>query len=253
MSKYIEVKNLSVRYNGTPTLKNINFRIEHPSFLVIMGPNGAGKTTLLKAIMGLVPYEGDIRILGKAPKEARNFMGYMPQRDRINTNVPLRVRDVVLMPLLSRRKFGISREEVEQAKRALRFVGLEKLWNRNFLSLSGGQQQRVFLARTLAMDPQVIVLDEPFSATDVATKMKVVSLLHRLKSTKTIILVTHDINPLVECTDKVLLLNREMIAFGRTIEVITEENMELLYGARVPVIRQRDVCYLVGSDTHVHH
>ncbi len=251
-SNSISVKNLRVQYDGYTALENINFTLEHPSFLVVMGPNGAGKTTLLRALLGLIPYEGEIRILGREPLEARNIVGYMPQRDRINTNVPLKVRDVLLMPLLSRKNFGVSRKDIEAARQALRFVGLENLWNKDFLSLSGGQQQRVFLARTLAMNPQVIVLDEPFSATDVATKMKVVQLLHKLKGERTIILVTHDINPLAECTDYVLLLNREMVAFGKTVEVINEENMERLYGARIPVIRQRDVCYLVGSDTHVH-
>lgn len=249
--KKIEVRGVEVKYDGYVALKNINFEMPHPSFLVIMGPNGAGKTTLLKALLGVIPYRGEIEILGKKPKEAREFIGYMPQRDKINTNIPLKVRDVLLMPLLSKRIFGIRKEDIERAKKALKFVGLQHLWDKDFLSLSGGQQQRVFLARTLAMDPKVILLDEPFSAMDVATKMKVVQLLHRLKSYKTIILVTHDINPLVECTDNVLLLNREVIAFGRVVDVIKEENIKNLYGTPIPILRTENVCYLAGSDTHV--
>ena len=252
MKEKIEVRGLEVRYDGYVALKNINFKIPHPSFLVIMGPNGAGKTTLLKALMGLTPYQGEIEILGKKPKEAREFIGYMPQRDKINTNIPLKVRDVLLMPLLSKRSFGIRKKDIKRAKEALKFVGLQHLWDKDFLSLSGGQQQRVFFARTLAMEPKVIILDEPFSAMDVATKMKVVQFLHRLKNSKTIILVTHDINPLAECTDNVLLLNREVIAFGKTVDVIKEKNIENLYGVRVPIIRMEKVCYLVGSDAHVH-
>ncbi len=248
----IYVKNLSVKYDGYIALENINFEIQHPSFLVIIGPNGAGKTTLLKALLGLIPYDGEIKILGKEPLEARNFIGYMPQRDRINTNIPLKVKDVILMPLLSKSIIEIKKEYIKRAKESLKFVGLQHLWNKDFHSLSGGQQQRVFLARTLALNPKVIILDEPFSATDVATKMKTIELLHTLKKERTIILVTHDINPLVECTDKVLLLNRRMVAFGDTIDVITEENMEKLYGTRLPVIRERNVCYVAGSDTHVH-
>ena len=248
----IYVKNLCVKYDGYIALENINFEIQHPSFLVIIGPNGAGKTTLLKALLGLIPYDGEIKILGKEPLEARNFIGYMPQRDRINTNIPLKVKDVILMPLLSKSIIEIKKEYIKRAKESLKFVGLQHLWNKDFHSLSGGQQQRVFLARTLALNPKVIILDEPFSATDVATKMKTIELLHTLKKERTIILVTHDINPLVECTDKVLLLNRRMVAFGDTIDVITEENMEKLYGTRLPVIRERNVCYVAGSDTHVH-
>jgi len=248
----IYVKNLCVKYDGYIALENINFEIHHPSFLVIIGPNGAGKTTLLKALLGLIPYDGEIKILGKEPLEARNFIGYMPQRDRINTNIPLKVKDVILMPLLSKSMIEIKKEYIKRAKESLKFVGLQHLWNKDFYSLSGGQQQRVFLARTLALNPKVIILDEPFSATDVATKMKTIELLHTLKKERTIILVTHDINPLVECTDKVLLLNRRMVAFGDTIDVITEENMEKLYGTRLPVIREKNVCYVAGSDAHVH-
>ncbi len=245
----IEVRNLTVKYDGHVALENLTFSLEHPSFLVILGPNGAGKTTLLKTFLGLIPYEGEIRIFGKEPREVRNLLGYMPQRDRINRSVPLRVKDVVMMPLLV--TIGLKKEVVKRAREALRGVGMEKYWNADFRSLSGGQQQRVFLARTLARNPKAILLDEPFSATDVATKMAVIKILHRLKRERTIILVTHDVNPLVECTDKVLLLNRKMIGFGRLIDVITEENMERLYGTRVPIIRRENVCYTVGGDIHV--
>lgn len=249
----IEVKNLTVRYDDSVALENINFRLEHPSLLVIIGPNGAGKTTLLKSLLGLVEYEGEIRIFGKKPEDAREDIGYMPQRDRVNTNIPLKVKDVVLMPLLARKFMNIERKDVEKAKNALKTVGLLHYWNRNFSALSGGEQQRVFLARTLVQEARILILDEPFSASDVATKMKMINILHRLKKEKTIILVTHDINPLVECSDNFLLLNRKMIAFGRVSDVIKEDVLERLYGVRVPVIRRENVCYVVGSDIHVHH
>ncbi len=247
----IEVQNLTVRYGENVALENVSFRLKHPSLLAIIGPNGAGKTTLLRALLGLVDYEGHIEIFGKNPKEAREIVGYMPQRDNVNTNIPLRVKDVVLMPLLSRHHFKVLRESVKKAKRALGVVGLEDLWNEKFSSLSGGQQQRVFLARALARDAKVLILDEPFSATDVATKMRMTEILHQLKRDKTIILVTHDLNPLADCTDNVLLLNRRMVAYGRVMDVVTEENMGRLYGVAVPVIRGENVCYVMGSDVHV--
>ena len=249
----IEVRNLSVKYDGFVALESINFKLEHPSLLVVIGPNGAGKTTLLKSLLGLLDYSGEIRIFGKEPEDARELIGYMPQRDRVNTNIPLRVKDVILMPLLAKRFMSIERADVERAKDALKTVGLPHYWNRKFDALSGGEQQRIFLARTLAQNAKILILDEPFSATDVATKMKMINLLHKLKKEKTIILVTHDVNPLVECTDNFLLLNKRMIAFGRVDEVIREETLEKLYGVRVPVIRKENVCYVVGSDIHVHH
>ncbi len=246
----IEIRNLNVKYGDYLALKNINLRINHPSFVVIIGPNGAGKTTLLKALLDLIPYEGEVRIFGKKPREIRERMGYLPQRENININIPLLVKDVVLMPISSRR-FILRREDVERAKKYLKLVGMLDYWNHRFDALSGGQQQRVLFARTLMNDPDIIVLDEPFSATDVATKMNLIRLLHKISKEKTVILVTHDINPLAECTDMVVLLRRKVISYGNVMDTITEENMEKLYGVRVPVIRIENICYVAGSDVHV--
>ena len=246
----IEIKNLTVRYGDYVALENVNLRIKHPSFVVVIGPNGAGKTTLLKSILDLIPHEGNVRIFGKRPKEIRNIIGYLPQRERINTNIPILVRDVVLMPV-SARKFVMSKNDTKKAKKYLKIVGMENYWNHRFDALSGGQQQRVLFARTLMNEPDLLILDEPFSGTDVATKMSLIKLLHKISKNKTIILVTHDINPLVECTDVVVLLRRRVISYGLVADTITEENLEKLYGARVPVIRRENVCYVAGSDVHV--
>ena len=248
----IEIQNLSVKYGDNFALEDINLKLEHPSLLVVMGPNGAGKTTLLKSILGLVDYEGEIRIFGKKPEDARDMIGYMPQRDMVNTNIPLRVKDVVLMPLLSKYYFGIRLQDVKNAKKALKRVNMLNYWNKDFSALSGGEQQRIFLARVLAQNSKVLILDEPFSSTDVATKMNMAKILHTLKRNKTIIIVTHDVNPLVECTDKILLLRKKIIAYGTVPEVLNEENVEKLYGVRVPIIRKENVCYVVGGDTHLH-
>ncbi len=248
--KGIIIENLVVKYDGYTALEDINLDIEHPSFIVILGPNGAGKTTLLKSMLSLIPYEGKIKILGEEPERARRFLGYMPQRDSINTNVPLKVSEVILLSLTAE-KITIRKKDVEMAKKALKIVDMERFWNKNFSSLSGGQQQRVLLARTLAKNPRVLILDEPFSATDVSTKMNLIRILHDLKNDKTIILVTHDINPLVECTDKIILLNRRVIAYGNIADTLTEENLEKVYGTRVPIVRMGNICYTVGSDVHV--
>ena len=248
--KGIIIENLVVKYDGYTALEDINLDIEHPSFIVILGPNGAGKTTLLKSMLSLIPYEGKIKILGEEPERARRFLGYMPQRDSINTNVPLKVSEVILLSLTAE-KITIRKKDVEMAKKALKIVDMERFWNKNFSSLSGGQQQRVLLARTLAKNPRVLILDEPFSATDVSTKMNLIRILHDLKNDKTIILVTHDINPLVECTDKIILLNRRVIAYGNIADTLTEENLEKVYGTRIPIVRMGNICYTVGSDVHV--
>ena len=248
--KGIEVSNLTVKFRNEAVLDNINLKINHPSFVVIMGPNGAGKTTFLKALIGLISYTGRIKIFGNAPKDARNTIGYLPQRDHINTNVPLKVKDVLLLPLISRH-MGIKKENVKWAKGNLKKVGMEKYWNDKFDTLSGGQQQRVLFARTLMTDPKLIILDEPFSATDVKTKMELIQLLHNLKIEKTILIVIHDINPLVECTDSVLLLNKRQIDFGLVSQVINEENMKKLYGVGIPIIHREKVCYIMGGDRHV--
>ena len=249
LERDIEIKALTVRYGDHVALENVSLEIKHPSFVVVIGPNGAGKTTFLKSLLDLIPYEGEIRIFGKKPREMRNRMSYLPQRERINTNIPILVKDVVLMPV-SARKFVISKEDVRKAKEYLKAVGMYNFWNHRFDALSGGQQQRVLFARSLMNDPDILVLDEPFSATDVATKMSLIKLLHQLSKNRTIFLVTHDINPLVECTDVVVLLRRRLISYGMVSETITEENLEKLYGARVPIIRRENICYIAGSDTH---
>ncbi len=245
----IEVKNLTVRYDGYVAIEDVSITIDHPSLVVVMGPNGAGKTTFLKALLGLIPYNGTVSIFGKSPRKVRDRLGYLPQRERINLNVPLKVRDVVLLPLISR-KTGIKRYDVKRAKEALEAVGMVDFWDSRFDSLSGGQQQRVLFARTIVTDPDILILDEPFSAADVRTKLALIDLLHKLKREKTVIIVLHDINPLVECTDRVILLNRRVLAYGTVAEVITEDNLEKLYGTKIPVIRQGPVCYVVGGDRH---
>ena len=244
------MKNLTVKYGDYIAIEDVNLQINHPSFVVIIGPNGAGKTTLLKSLLDLIPHEGEVKIFGKKPKEMRNRIGYLPQRERINTNIPILVRNVVLMPV-SARKFVISKGDVKNARTYLKVVGMENFWNYRFDALSSGQQQRVLFARTLMNDPDILILDEPFSATDVATKMSLIKLLHKISKNKTIILVTHDINPLVECADVVVLLRRRVISYGFVMDAITEENLEKLYGVRVPVIRRENICYVAGSDAHV--
>ncbi len=255
----IELKNVTVTYNGKVAIENINFALEHPAILTIIGPNGAGKSTLLKAILGLVKVkQGKIIVFGnnvaKEPEKVRKLIGYVPQREHISTNMPIRVKDVVLMARLSRK--GVmafpSKKDIEAARNALKAVDLEELWNERFSTLSGGQQQRVMIARALAVEPKILLLDEPFSAADITSQKSIINLLYNLRMKKgvTILIVVHNVNPLLNCSDKILLLNKQVIGYGSPKDVIKEDLLERLYGAKVTLIKTERICYLVESDTH---
>jgi len=255
----LEIENATVVLDGKEILSNISFKLEHPSILTVIGPNGAGKTTLLRAILGLVELkEGNIKVLGinvkKEKEKVRKVVGYVPQREHISMTMPIRVKDVVLMARMSRK--GVlsipSKKDIKAAKEALKLVGLEDLWNERFSTLSGGQQQRVMVARALAVEPQMLLLDEPFSATDIPTQRNLINLLYNLRMQRnvTIILVAHNVNPLLECSDKVLLLNRRVIGFGTPADIMREDLLRELYGTKVTLVKTEKVCYLLESDRH---
>jgi len=254
----IEARDLSIAYNSTVALENVNLVAEHPTFLAIIGPNGAGKSTLLKAMLGqLKILRGELKVMGvdvkKDPGTIRKMIGYVPQRERINFEVPLKVRDVVLMGLFTKLKPPRvpRKKDLEAVRNALEVVGLEDLWNESFAHLSGGQQQRVLIARALVSDPVMLLLDEPFSGVDTKSYWEIVIVLRSLRlKGKTIILVTHDVNPIVDCIDKVLLLNKRIIAFGTPREVLTERFLVEAYGPSVRVIEHKGLCFAITGDVH---
>ncbi|MCD6484312.1 MAG: metal ABC transporter ATP-binding protein [Candidatus Odinarchaeota archaeon] len=256
----VEVENVTVELDNATILDNISFKIEHPSISAIIGPNGAGKTTLLRTLLGMIPTSsGNIRIMGMPLKDnltkIRRLIGYVPQRTRISTSVPLRVRDVVLMARLSRNgPFYLPRKkDILAAKQALEYVGLLDLWDKRFTHLSGGQQQKVLIARALAVEPKILLLDEPFTGLDIPSEKAIIPLLYtlRVKKDVSILLVTHDINPLINCADKILLLRRRIIGFGSPLDVIKEDLLTQLYGTRVTVVEKEKACYVVERDRHV--
>lgn len=255
----IEVENLTVRYGEEVALDDISFKLEHPSFLTIIGPNGSGKTTLLKSILGLIkPEKGNIKIFNidvlKDATKARHMVGYVPQRERISTNVPIRVADIVLMGRLAR--YGPltvpSKYDVEKVREALELVGMVDFWNNRFFSLSGGQQQRILIARALAVEPKMLLLDEPFSAVDIPTQREILNMLYNLRLQKniTVVLVTHDVNPVVECSDKIMILNKRLIAYGKPNDVIKDDILLKAYGVAVKIIAHEGICYVLSGDTH---
>jgi len=255
----IEVENLTVKYGDEVALEDINFKLEHPSFLTIIGPNGSGKTTLLRTILGLIkPEKGYVKVLNidvlRNPTKARHMIGYVPQRERISVNIPIRVADIVLMGRLAR--FGPlttpSKYDMEKVKEALELVGMVDFWDKRFSSLSGGQQQRVLIARALAVEPKMLILDEPFSAVDIPTQREILNLLYNLRIRKgiTVVMVTHDVNPVIECSDKIMILNKKLIAYGTPDEVIKDENLLKAYGVAIKIIPHEGICYVLSGDTH---
>ncbi|MEN2999083.1 MAG: metal ABC transporter ATP-binding protein [Acidilobaceae archaeon] len=226
----IEARGLSVSYGNVKALEDITFSLEHPSFLVVAGPNGAGKTTLLKALLGLVEWEGELRVFGLHPKrdqeKLRGLVSYLPQASNINQVVPLKVRDIVYSPQ------ELAGEGEEAAERAIAVTGIEGILERRFSELSGGQKQRTLIARALAKRAKMILLDEPFSMVDVAGREQVAEVLFEVQRREgvTLVMVTHDLSPFMRNGVKVALLQRRLLAFGEPARALSLENLVKAYG-----------------------
>ncbi len=258
-SNIVQIRNLTVYYGRTLALDNISTAVNEGEFVVVMGPNGAGKTTLLKVIMGLVkPTKGYIRVFNFNPIEegskVRALVGYVPQRTSISLNIPLKVIDVVLLGVLVEKKppRRITEDDLERAIRILKVVDMDKYWETPFHELSGGQQQRVLIARALIRDPKLLLLDEPLNGVDAKSQVEIISFLRKLtENGVSIIMVVHDVNMVVHIIDKIILLNKTIIAEGPPSEVLKEEILQKVYGHGVKVVRYCGICYSIIGDTHV--
>jgi len=233
----LSVTDLTVAYKDKPVLWDIDLEVPTGNLMAIVGPNGAGKTTLIKAILGLVkPAAGQVSIYGRAYREQRKLVGYVPQRGSVDWDFPTDVQDVVMMG-----RYGElgwfkrpGKREKAMAYDALEKVGMTAYHGRQISQLSGGQQQRVFLARALAQDAHIYFMDEPFQGVDATTEKAIVTLLQALRAAgKTVIAVHHDLQTVPEYFDWVTLLNVRRIASGPVAEVFTEENLRKTYGGRV--------------------
>ncbi len=253
----VELRDVWVKYPSGYALEGVNLDVPKNDFLVIMGPNGAGKSTLLKTILGMTPLEkGTVRVFGVDPfKERKKIVdkiGYVPQRENVNENVPLRAIDVVMMGLVKGFVNPLKKRELEErALKALEKVGLVNVAYKPYRELSGGQKQRVLIARAIVSDPELILLDEPFSALDAHSARLVAKLLKEQNDEgKTIILVTHDITPVIGYTKRVALLNKKLIAVGDPVKIFTKENLIKTYGVEVPVLVHGNVCVPLVGDQH---
>jgi manganese/zinc/iron transport system ATP- binding protein len=235
-----EVHDLTVSYYKKPVLWDIDLYFPHGNIIGIMGPNGAGKSTLLKTMMGLIkPDSGYVKLLGKAIDEVRKQVSYVPQKESVDWDFPASVLDVVVMGRYA--QLGLFRRpgkiDKEKALACLSKVGMETLAKRQIAQLSGGQKQRVFLARALAQEAQLYLMDEPFVGVDAATEKIIINLLQAMaKEGKTIIVVHHDLHSAASYFDWSVLLNMRVVATGPTRDVLTPTLLQETYGGKLTIL-----------------
>lgn len=238
----IEVHDLTISYDKRPVLWGIDVDFPESALVGIIGPNGAGKSTLIKGIMGLLPIaSGYVKIYGEELTRRRLDVAYVPQRESVDWDFPVTVADVVMMGRYGH--LGVlqrpRREDREKAEAALDQLGMAAYRHRQIGNLSGGQQQRVFLARALAQQANIYLMDEPFVGVDAATEEVIINLLRDLRqSGKTVIVVNHDLQAAKEYFDYLLMINMRKVAFGPTAEVFTAELLQKTYGGKLTILTE---------------
>jgi ABC-type Mn2+/Zn2+ transport system ATPase subunit len=236
----LEFENVTVAYNGHPVLKEITFQVPHGAQVAVVGANGAGKSTLFKALVGLLPVRsGQILIHGQPLGSHQDCVAYVPQRKDVEWRFPVTVEDVVMMGRF-RRQGWLRRSSIHDravVASSLAQMGIAPLAKRSIGELSGGQQQRAFLARALAQEPHILVMDEPFTGVDIATQEATLELLAQLKTPEvTIMISTHDLNLAARHFDLVLLLHRRVVAFGPASTVLTTQALSEAFSGQVLVL-----------------
>jgi len=238
----LEVHDLTVAYRTQPVLWDIDLSLPAGRLIAIVGPNGAGKSTLLKAVLGLVrPLTGWVKVFDAPYRRRRSWVGYVPQRESVDWDFPTSALDVVTMGLYGRIGWlrRPSRQHRETALACLEKVGIRDLAQRQISHLSGGQQQRVFLARALAEDARLYLMDEPFAGVDATTERAILALLEELRDRgRTVVAVHHDLQTVAEYFDYVVLLNMRLVAAGPVESTFTPENLQRTYGGRLTVLTQ---------------
>ncbi len=233
----LAIRGLTVSYGETPAVFSVDATFAEAAMTAIVGPNGAGKSTLLKAALGVIPrLSGEVTVYGRPVERARDRIAYVPQRASVDWDFPTTALEVVLMGLY--RKLGllgrIRGAHEARARACLERVGMADFADRQIGRLSGGQQQRVFLARALAQDADLYLLDEPFAGVDAATERAIVEVLKSLKAEgKAVVAVHHDLATVADYFDRVLLLNLRKIAEGPVETAFTPETLRATYGGRL--------------------
>jgi manganese/iron transport system ATP-binding protein len=256
----LDVQNLTVRYNGHGALDDITFHLHEGERVAVVGPNGAGKSTLFKVVSGVMsPTSGEVNIFGSKPR-GHVCIAYIPQRSQVDWNFPVSVADVVMMGRSA--KLGPlnwpHKKDWEFVHHALETVELTNLASRQIGQLSGGQQQRMFIARALAQEAELMLMDEPLTGLDAPSQEGILSLLDRLKKENvTVMVATHDLEQAASHFDRIMLLNHKLIAFDEPNKVLHTENLVKAYGGRLHSIDNGSVltvddCCDDGEDDHSH-
>jgi zinc transport system ATP-binding protein len=208
--KALEVKNVYFKYENEWVLEDISFSLNDKEFMAIIGPNGGGKTTLLKIILGfLKPSRGEVLIYGEPPTKNRTLIGYVPQYTTFSLDVPITVFDIVLQGRLKRGKFFYTKEDKKKVSEILERLNLTDFQNRKIKDLSGGQRQKVLIARALAVEPKILIMDEPTSAIDIKGQKEILDLIETLEVTR--VVVSHDIKILLRDVDKIAYIHKKAV------------------------------------------
>ena len=248
----VSLARVQLRLGGRIIQDEMSFVIEDGEFVAVLGPNGAGKSTLLKALLGLVrPSSGRIEVLGREPGRGNNRVGYVPQFRTIESELSLRGRDVVRFGL-DGNKWGPgwpSKARRARIDKVLEEVDGLELAEQPIGRLSGGERQRLLIAQALLADPRLLLLDEPLANLDISREQEVIALVRRICRTRgvAVMLVTHDINPLLPDVDRVLYLAAGRSAIGLPQEVITRERLSALYGSAVEVVQALGRVFVIGA------
>ena len=250
-SPTLEVSGLTVRYNGILALDDVSFQLTQGERVAVVGPNGAGKSTLFKVIAGVHhPTKGEVKVYGCGPG-GHICIAYVPQRSQVDWTFPVDVTDVVMMGRIG--KLGLLRwpgaRDWGYVGQCLELVGMADLADRQIGELSGGQQQRVFIARALAQEAELMLMDEPLTGLDLNSQEDIFRILEELRRRHvTVMIATHDLNQAAERFDRLMLLNRRLLGLGQPDEVFTPERLMQAYGGHMRLIQTNDGL-MVLSDT----
>jgi manganese/iron transport system ATP-binding protein len=235
----LDVRDLSLRYDGRAALEDISFHLHGGERVAVVGPNGAGKSTLFKVVAGVLsPSAGEVNIFGSLPR-GHVCIAYIPQRSQVDWNFPVRVADVVMMgrsALLGPFNWPKKRDR-DMVQHALEMVEITDLAKVQIGRLSGGQQQRMFIARALAQEAELILMDEPLTGLDTPAQEGLLNLLDALKDQNvTVMVATHDLEQAASHFDRILLLNKRLISLGKPHDVLRTENLLRAYGGRLRLV-----------------
>ncbi|MDA0264280.1 MAG: metal ABC transporter ATP-binding protein [Chloroflexi bacterium] len=250
----LSVNGLWAGYGGRPVLEGVDFEVDRGDMVGIIGPNGSGKSTLIKTILGLVkPMRGGVSITGRSGALERHLVGYTPQTELVDWDFPVTVADVALMGRYARRGLfhRTTKADRDAADAALERVKMLDLRDRLIGELSGGQRRRVLLARAMAHDPELLLLDEPMAGLDATAQHQLLDLLDELRRDgATVVLSTHDLSCVSQRCDKAACLNRRLIAFGRPSEVLTEQVLGDTFGTHLLMVHLDGQAYAYQHHTH---